>query len=271
MRTIENKNILVFGGTGLIGTALIKELKKYDNTVTNISLKNESPYADKNIKMNLAQVTLSEIESICKNDFKTESYDEVFYLATYSTSDKMNKMQLMNEATTLEYICRTFKHSRISYASSYAVHDKTIYPKGDVKNAYKVAKMNSERVLEEHINNFRNIRVFRIPAVYGGSDNDRALYRVAKKIQNNIDVVINKDEISFQYLDEVVDYLISDEEGFIDIQCEVVNFRSIVNRLKIELNSTSNITEVTDISQSEIDLIEELLDSLNTEINTVED
>ena len=53
MKTIENKNILVFGGTGLIGTALIKELKSYGNTITNVSLKNDNNLADRNIKMNL--------------------------------------------------------------------------------------------------------------------------------------------------------------------------------------------------------------------------
>ena len=264
MKTIENKNILVFGGTGLIGTALIKELKKYNNTITNVSLKNDNALADRNIKMNLSQeISVEELENIKKNDFIIEEYDEVFYLATYSTSDKMNKIQLANECTILENICTVFVNgTRLSYASSYAVHDKTTYPKGDVKNTYRQAKIDSERVLEKHIDRFKNIRVFRIPAVYGGTDNNRALYRIAKKIKNNEDVVIDKDEIQFQYLNEVIDYLLSSEEGFIDMQCETVNLRSIVNSLKIELQSTSNVTEVTDITQSEIDLIEELLESL---------
>lgn len=252
----SGSNCLVFGGTGLIGTALINRLKARGHTVVNVST-TESCGADDNVIMSLGVDT--SIQSLSEIEDKFPPFDEVFHLASHSTATEMNKIQLGVEHDVLESIIQTFD-CRISYASSYAVYDESKFPKGDVKNNYRQAKRDTEIVIREYQNdNEFNVRGFRIPAVYGGEDNTRALYRIKERLEKDEAIVLDKTNVIFCYVVDVVDGLLSDNkgiEGMVDIDAVEVPMLEMVTALKNKLNSNSRIEiELTVDEQTLMDTI----------------
>ena len=237
----SGSNCLVFGGTGLIGTSLINRLKAKGHTVVNVST-TESCGADENVIMSLG--TDTSIHTLSKIEDKFPPFDEVFHLASHSTSTKMNKIQLGAEHDVLESIIQTFD-CRITYASSYAVYDETKFQKGDVKNNYRQAKRDTEIVIREYQNDDEfNVRGFRIPAVYGGESNTRVLYRIREKLEKDETIVLDKTDIIFCYVNDVIDGLLSDDKGvsgIVEIEATSVPMLEIVTALRGELNSNSVI------------------------------
>lgn len=234
---------LVFGGTGVIGRALIKELKSFNGYVVNVSLKNENPDADENILLDLSENT-DILDMISLERQLGHEFEEVFYLASYSTSATMNRRQLTNEPLVLENIIQTFE-CMISYASSYAVYDETDFEPTEIKYYYQRAKQQSETVIRNYLNDIGvNIRGFRIPAVYGGEDNTRALYKIADKLKRDEDVILDKTIVSFCYVGDVVSALLSDNKGIdgvVSIDAVEVNLLETVTALKSKLHSVSEI------------------------------
>lgn len=250
-------NALVLGGTGVIGKELIKRLKKDDNTVTNISLNSESELADYNFKMDLSDMDLKQLLELSDS----LNIDVVYYLATYSTTKTMKKSYLLQEGNILDLIIQAFDCS-IRYASSYAVMDDTIYPKNNIKNEYRKAKQNGEEVVNFYADLDFDVVAFRIPAVYGGENNERAIYKIVQNLKDNKDIVLDKTFIEFCYVEAVIDSLLCDEnayKGIVQIPSEKVHLKGLVERLKYELKSTSTIIDNIPPTQSEVDFIEHLL------------
>lgn len=244
------KTILVFGGTGLIGTALIKRLKARNYAVVNVSLNNESPLADLNIKMNISDKhEIEDLQHIKDQFFERssldEDFDEVYFLASYSTSEKMNKITLSNERDTVENIIKAF-NGRISYASSYAVFDESKFGKGDIKESYRNAKIETDKMLFRYIDKgVRSVRSFRIPAVYGGENNNRALYKIRGKLEKHETIILDKDFIEYVYINELIDDLVGDKVGFIAVGAHKASLINVVCALKEELESQSVIVPNT--------------------------
>lgn len=196
----------------------------------------------------------------------TESLEEyavtrVYCLATYSTRNTMNKISLNREADILDNIIQAFDCS-VRYASSYAVYDDNKYQKGDIQINYIRAKRDAEAKVTFYAGLDFDVVGYRIPAVYGGENNVRAMYKIVKKLKENEEIVLDKDVIEFCYISDVVDSLLSTKgcwDGIVEVPSEKVNLKTIVLRLKAELQSTSNIIDNNKPTQSEVDFIEHLL------------
>ena len=252
--------VLVFGGTGVIGTELIKKLKADGNIVTNVSKTTESGLADINLKMDLGAVDLTKMLELSE----AIDVDIVYYLATYSTTDKMTKASLKQEAYILDMVIQAFNCS-VRYASSYAVTDTIAYPKNDVRNYYREAKKEGEKTISFYANLDYDVVSFRIPAVYGGENNNRAMYKVINSLYKNETVELKKETVEFCYVEDVVNTMIDDRcshTGLIQIPTEKINLKNLVYRLKGTLCSTSEIIDNVPISQAEVELTEHLLETI---------
>jgi len=266
-----NDLYVVFGGTGVIGKSLIKRLVSENKKVVNISRVNKNEQANKNYQLDLGTASYDDIMRLytkIRNDFSEYVIKGTFYLATYSTSEKMSKKQLENEPNVVDNIIGLFGEPFL-YMSSYAVMDDTKFKSGDVKINYRRAKTNTEKV----ITNFSELEVYalRVPAVYGGSDNHRAVYKIAERLKNNKDVCIHDNKILFVYLKEVVDEIMSiySKDGLFPNSYEDFDLDNVFVLEKQELPLLNIVFNLKTVFKSSSDIIIDISDEEDAFIRTI--
>lgn len=250
---ITTKKILVLGGTGLIGTELIKDFKKKGYFVANISKINISPHADVNHLVDLKQRVVIDIDV---------EWDEIFMLSSYSTSDKMDPIYLKNEGVNIKYLLNLHPQASFYYMSSYAAMDTTEYDPLSIRYLYRESKQEAEKILKSMHEKGYNVHSLRIPAVYGGESNDRSIYRIVEKLKDNIPVVIDND-VKICYTQDIVDFYSNytsnkhTTRNIIDtIEAIDISLPRIVLSLKERLGSTSVISvKITDEEKILIDTV----------------
>lgn len=159
-----DKKILVFGGSGFLGSYVVSELLKRKYKVIVCDL-NTSHYFNKKIVKKCDILDPQKIRNIITDDI-----DIVYNFAGFANLDKaINKpietMQL-NVVGNLNILeaCKDKKVNRIVYASSaYAMSDKGSF--------YGISKLTSEKIIEEYFKNYGlKFTIIRYGSVYSERD-----------------------------------------------------------------------------------------------------
>lgn len=249
-----SKNILVLGGTGVIGTELIKDFKNKGHFVVNVSKNNVSPYADLNYKIDLSHSVGVGTDI---------NWDEIFMLSSYSTLDKMDLAYFENERENIKYLLKSNPRVKFYYISSYAVLDKTNYPTDSIRYQYRRSKLLAEKLLTVMHATGHTVHSLRIPAVYGGENNNRSIYRIVDRLEQNLPIDITGDA-EVCYTEDIVDFYdeyTTSKSWNTDIVSTIpainINLSRLILKIKEELNSTSEIT--VKLNNDEIDIMNEVL------------
>ncbi|HEH5157342.1 TPA: NAD(P)-dependent oxidoreductase [Campylobacter coli] len=155
-----NKNVLVFGGGGFIGSYVIEELLTNNYNVL---------YADINPCDNIPAQYYRKCDIMQKRDveFLCQDMDIVFNFAGFANLDdaianplKTLELNVMGNMHILEG-CKMHKIKRYIYASSaYAMSDKGSF--------YGISKLTSEKIIEEYFKKFGlKFTIIRYGSVYG--------------------------------------------------------------------------------------------------------
>lgn len=225
MNFYKDKNILVTGGSGVIGRQLIKKLVLDGANVRNVDFR---PQPEELTKMNIehVQIDLSDFNSQFLFRFEP---DYVFHLAadfersteTKNFWDSNWKNNVLASRHLLEQIIKHESLKKIIFASSYLIYNKNLY--NDVKltnflsetdpveprNLCGLAKLQTETDLQ-FISHFHNIDVVsaRIYRVFGRDDRS-IITRWIKDILMNKEIKVFGKDNSFDYIfaDDVADSL----------------------------------------------------------------
>lgn len=154
------KYILVFGGSGFLGTYLITELINREYYVVNADIKNNN-----NLKCEYIECNINNIDRISKVINKY-NYDYVYNLAGFANMEKAVKfpqetIQLnINGNLNILDACKNKQIKRFIFASSaYAMSNKGSF--------YAISKLASEKLVEEYqIKYGLNYSILRYGSVY---------------------------------------------------------------------------------------------------------
>ena len=183
MNFFKNKRILVTGGTGMIGIALVEKLIKLNAKITVVSLdsKDRCPRGAKFIRKDLRDFNNCKIVS--------KNKDIIFHLAGIKGSPKMASERPASFLfPTLSFSLNMLEAARINkvknylFTSSVGVYSPAkIFYEDDVWNtmpsindwyagwAKRVCELQVEAYKKEY--NFKNISIIRPANVYGPNDN----------------------------------------------------------------------------------------------------
>ncbi|EIS3241773.1 NAD(P)-dependent oxidoreductase [Campylobacter coli] len=155
-----NKNVLVFGGGGFIGSYVVEELLANNYNVL---------YADINSCDSISMQHYRKCDIMQRKDVESlcQDMDIVFNFAGFANLDdaianplKTLELNVMGNMHILEG-CRKYKIKRYIYASSaYAMSDKGSF--------YGISKLTSEKLIEEYFKKFGlKFTIIRYGSVYG--------------------------------------------------------------------------------------------------------
>jgi len=232
---LKNKNILITGGAGFIGTHLFETLIKEDNYIVIIDNFNECYYSGK--EENLANVSKSyEIlkdYNIIKGDLLNKSiYDEItyeidviFHLAAHAgvrySIQNLREVTSNNILGTINVFdfARQNNVKKVVYASSSSVYGNPIYtpvdedhPKNPI-SPYAVSKLCGEIYADYYYREYNlPVTSLRFYTVYGPRGRpDMAIGKFFNLILQNKELIIYGDGEQlrdFTYISDIVDGLI---------------------------------------------------------------
>lgn len=217
--------ILVTGGSGFIGTQLMKKLVNIDCDVINYDKNNSIEYPEKTIIGDI--IDLDEIKNATKN------IDLVIHLAA-EHSDNVSPTSLYYEVNVIGTknvisACEYNRINKIIYTSTVALYglnnsktseDSTLNPFND----YGKSKLEAEKLLiswqKRSIN--RSLSIIRPTAVFG-INNRGNVYNLINQIASGKFISIGKCENkkSIAYVENLVDFIIF---SFNDFGLKVTNY-----------------------------------------------
>ncbi len=215
------KNILITGGTGFVGSHLVKTLLKKKKYNIRLFIRAESNL--KRIK-NLKNISLFKGNFYDPSDIakSLEGIDTFFHLAAILGRGRKEDYQRFNIEVSKRFFNFALKKKvkKVVYLSSLAVMGGTekphIYTEEDTptpKTLYAKSKYEVERYALHLANTYGlNITIIRAPAVYGPEDNfDRGFIRIIDLIAKKKFVPIGtlNNLMSLVYIDNLIDALIT--------------------------------------------------------------
>jgi len=208
LKSFENKNILITGGTGMIGYQVIDILKETNAKITSISLDNIKIDGIECIKGDLTDFNL------CKK--VTKDIDFVFHIAGIKGSIEVTKTKpasffvpLLQMNTNILEACRLNKVQKVVYTSSIGAYsDAEIFKESKVLDneqpmdsypgwAKRMAEMQVKAYKEQY--NLDNFAIVRLCNVYGPRDSfdpnsamviPSLIYRIFYKDKLKIDPIV---------------------------------------------------------------------------------
>jgi UDP-glucose 4-epimerase len=176
MRYIEmRKNVVVFGGTGFIGTYVVEELLNNGYEVIAADIQS-SKYVDNKYFRKCDILNKEQVKDIVKDA------NMVYNFAGYANLDdaiadpyRALELNVMGNLNVLE-ACKIYHIKRFVYASSaYAMSDKGSF--------YGISKLTSEKLIEEYYKKFGlEFTIVRYGSVYGERDyHNNYIYNLLKK------------------------------------------------------------------------------------------
>jgi UDP-glucose 4-epimerase len=230
-------NILVTGGSGMIGSNLITKLQQYGHTVINVDIQNNADY-----QLNLAFDDLSIIK---------EQIDVIFHLAAqpYGKGSEIDPWGDLNHNITatlkLCYFAKQRNIKRIIYTSTMAVYGNNIFASEDSElcplSNYAVSKLTGEYYIKKFAAEFdMNYTIFRVWNTYGpGQDISNEFKGIVNAFATQ---VLNSNHIKVTgSLDRFRDIIYVDD---------VVN--ALIHSLSFEYSDTFNICNGIKISIQEL-------------------
>jgi len=182
------KNIIVFGGSGFLGSYIVQELIKRNHSVIVADIE-QSPYIQ---GVPFKKISILEAEAV--KGILTSEIDVVYNLAGFANLDKaihhpVETFQL-NVIGNLHILegCRKSGIQRFVYASSaYAMNDKGSF--------YGISKLTSEKIVREYQKRFGiNYTILRYGSVYSERPyENNYIYHVVKEALMNGKIVHSGD------------------------------------------------------------------------------
>jgi UDP-glucose 4-epimerase len=170
-----HKKVVIFGGSGFIGSYVIEELlaKKYDVVSADL---HPSKYVDDKYFIQCDIMDSQKVNELI------QGADIVYNFAGYANLDdaianpiRAIELNVLGNLNILE-ACKTYKVKRFVYASSaYAMNDKGSF--------YGISKLTSEKLTEEYYNKFGlEFTIMRYGSVYGERDyHNNYIYNLVKE------------------------------------------------------------------------------------------
>jgi len=184
-------NILVTGGTGFTGSALVMRLSELGHNVTSVDYKKGICFGEleeKGVKLITGSITDA---ALVENAMRGIEF--VFHLAAaFRELDVSNEYYYdVNVEGTRVVIESAFRHGakKFVYCSTQGVHGHIANPPGDESSPitpedyYQETKYGGELIVQEYIKKGMNATIMRPTAIYGPGDPGRFLmiYKWAKK------------------------------------------------------------------------------------------
>lgn len=233
-------NILVFGGSGFLGSHVADCLTKIKHNVTIFDIK-KSKYLKKNQKMIIGN-TLSD------NDIKKalKNIDYVYNFSGISDIDEVKKdpvegvKQNILSNTVILNLCRSTKIKRYIFGSSIYVHSKS-------GNFYKSTKLACESIIESFQEVYGlNYTILRYGSIYGTrSDNRNGIYKF-------IDQAIKNKKIIFDGMPDALREYIHVEDAS-TMSADILNKKFINKHVIITGNQSIKIRDLITMIKNIID------------------
>lgn len=212
----KGKNVLVTGGSGVIGTHLIKKLVDRGANVRNLDFRKQ---AKELTEMGIEHFCLDMSNKDFQPLFRFEP-DYVFHLAadfersteTYNFWDSNFKNNVLASHNLMQQVTKYDSLQKIIFASSYLIYDKSLYSNPsapykltendpiDPRNLCGLAKLQTETDLE-FLSTFKDFDVVsaRIYRVYGEGSRD-IISRWAKQILDGNPITVFSKNNKFDYI-----------------------------------------------------------------------
>jgi len=238
--------VIVFGGSGFLGSYLIEELASRGYHVVSADL-NPSPYVENSLFKQCDIMDKDALEKI------VSGADIVYNLAGMANLDdaienptKAMELNVLGNMNILE-ACKKAQIKRFIYASSaYAMSDKGSF--------YGISKLTSEKIIEEYFKKFGlNFTIIRYGSVYGERDyENNYIYNLIKNAMTTGKIDHRGDG------EEIREYIHAADVA--KLACDVIKSDDYVNEHLI-------LTGVERMHRKELfDMINEILES-NIQIN----
>jgi UDP-glucose 4-epimerase len=183
------KNIVVFGGSGFLGSYIIDELINKGFNVINADIVPPRFNIDRQVYKKVDILDIESIDSVIDKDT-----DVVYNFAGLSDINisinnpiQTIELNILGNANILE-ICKNKSIKRFIYASSaYAFSSKGTF--------YGISKQTSERIIEEYFNRYGlEFTILRYGSLYGErADDNNGIYRILKQALDNNVIIYNGD------------------------------------------------------------------------------
>ena len=207
-------NILVTGGTGFTGAALVLRLLELGHSVT--SLDNQPGIFYKELEQKGATLITGSITDRQTVNKATKDIDFVYHLAaafrkinvpdSYYYDVNVNGTRWVLEAAAANNV------KRVVYCSTQGVHGHVETPPGDENSPiapadyYQQTKYEGEEVTQEFIKKGMNCVILRPTAMYGPGDPER-FYMIFKRVKKGVFPMFGSGKTFYHplYIDNLVD------------------------------------------------------------------
>lgn len=204
------KNILIFGGAGFLGSALVKVLlKQYNVSVVYRKKVKLLEKVKNNKKLNLIK---SDIKDIDIELLKNLNIDIIYHLASMQPSNDNTFEKLYNGNVLLTKkivdLVKNLKVKLLVFSSTSSVYSEASYidnkyldEKSPVNpsNSYGLTKLLSEKLLVKELQKVDcKISIIRFPSIYGKNHNDGIIYYLTKLAKQSMNIQLYNKGITFR-------------------------------------------------------------------------
>jgi len=172
-----NKNVLVIGGSGFLGSHVINQLLSQSFKVTNLDI--NSCNIDSN---NLANVSANIVEDLDFLTVNKNKFDYVINFAGVADLDYCHKnpkesltINIISNLNIIDILKESTSLKKYIYASS-------AYASGTSGSFYAIGKKTCENIIKEYSENYNlNFTILRYGSLYGlGADDRNSIFRFLK-------------------------------------------------------------------------------------------
>lgn len=268
---IQSMSILVTGGAGFIGTALVLELSK-KHKVSVFDLVSKINSAEKVCGVNYFNVDISDYKQI--EPFIKEKYDYIFHLASQTSGLISHEQPELDVDTNVKgtlNICRfaqTIGNVRVIFSSSMAIYGDSELPISETlqpnpKSNYGVSKISAENYIQLFSSRGIDYTIFRLFNVYGpGQDLDNmkqgmlSIFVTQAIKDKKIDVTGPLERYrDFIYIDDIIGALILPIENNVSTLNEIFNVgcgikttvKDLINSISASLDASLPVSNIGDI------------------------